>query len=102
MLGTRAAFGILGIFLIFAVVSLAIDRRALLVSGLTYAGIAFSALIRQTGLVDFTRLTSITVLTLGLFILLLSAGWRPLRNTILRLLPPALAQRLPHPRSQMS
>jgi hypothetical protein len=95
-----AAFATLGIFLVFSLVSLAIDRRALLVSGLTYAGIAFTTIIRQTGLAD--RTGAPTLLALGLFILLLSAGWRPLRNVVLRLLPSVLTQRLPHPHSQMS
>ncbi|MDR3407112.1 MAG: hypothetical protein P4L68_01280 [Methylovirgula sp.] len=102
MLGPRAAVGILGIFLIFGIISLVIDRRALLVSGLTYAGIALSALLRETGFASLAGLTSATLLALGLFILLLSAGWQPLRNAILRLLPSALTQRLPHPRTRLT
>jgi hypothetical protein len=34
-------------------------------------------------------------LALGAFVLLLSAGWRPLRAGILNIVPPALTRRLP-------
>ncbi len=94
-LNTTSALAILGIFLGLGVVSVIIDRRALLVSGLIYAGLAFGTLVGQTALADKT--IPATLLALGVFILLLSAGWRPLRTVILRLLPPALAQGLPHP-----
>jgi hypothetical protein len=70
-----------------------IDRRAMLVSGLSYAGVAFWTLIRQAGLSDMT--TPLTILALGAFVLLLSAGWRPLRAGILNIVPPALTRRLP-------
>jgi hypothetical protein len=81
------------VFLALSFVAVLIDRRAMLVSGLAYAGIAFWTLIRQAGLSDMT--TPLTVLALGTFVLLLSAGWRPLRAGILRIVPPALARRLP-------
>ena len=64
-------------FLALSFVAVLIDRRAMLVSGLTYAGIAFWTLIRQAGFSDMT--TPLTILALGAFVLLLSAGWRPLR-----------------------
>jgi hypothetical protein len=87
------AVAIIAVFLALSFVAVLIDRRAMLVSGLTYAGIAFWTLIRQAGLSDMT--TPLTVLVLGTFVLLLSAGWRPLRAGILRIVPPALARRLP-------
>ena len=87
------AVAIIAVFLALSFVAVLIDRRAMLVSGLTYAGIAFWTLIRQAGLSDMT--TPLTVLVLGTFVLLLSAGWRPLRAGILRTVPPALARRLP-------
>jgi hypothetical protein len=73
--------------------AIAIDRRALLVSGLTYAGIAFGTLRRQSGFSDL--LIPSTLLALGAFVLLLSAGWRPLRRAVLHLFPAPLARRLP-------
>ena len=90
----RAA-AILAIFLGLGLVAVIIDRRALLVSGLAYAGFAFGALIHRSGLQAET--TPATLLALGVFVLALSAGWRPLRHAALRLLPEALTQRLPHP-----
>ena len=94
-LSPAAAVAILAVFLALSVVAVLIDRRAMLVSGLSYAGVAFWTLIRQAGVFDMT--TPLTVLTLGAFVLLLSAGWRPLRAAILKLAPPALARRLPQP-----
>jgi hypothetical protein len=93
---TTSALVILGIFLGFGIVSVIIDRRALLVSGLAYAGLALGTLVRETTFANIT--VPATLLALGFFILLLSAGWRPLRNAILHLLPAALALHLPRPR----
>jgi hypothetical protein len=74
-----------------------IDRRAILVSGLVYAGFAFGTLFETLGLADSSLLLPAVLLALGAFILLLSAGWHPLRRAILRQLPGALARRLPPP-----
>jgi hypothetical protein len=93
-LAPGTAVAIIAVFLALSFVAVLIDRRAMLVSGLAYAGIAFWTLIRQVGLSDMT--TPLTVLALGTFVLLLSAGWRPLRAGVLRIVPPALARRLPH------
>jgi hypothetical protein len=90
-----SAVVIVALFLALGVVAILIDRRALLVSGLAYAGVAFSTLIRQAGVTDIT--TPLTVLALGAFVLLLSAGWKPLRAGMLRLAPSALTHRLPQP-----
>ena len=89
------AVAIIAVFLALSFVAVMIDRRAMLVSGLSYAGVAFWALIRQAGLSDMT--TPLTLLALGAFVLLLSAGWRPLRAGILKLTPPTLTRRLPQP-----
>ncbi|WP_246684994.1 hypothetical protein [Methylobacterium sp. WL69] len=94
--GERGAMlAVLAIVLVLAFVALAIDRRALLVSGLVYAGIAFGALIRDAGFTGATVPASL--LALGTFILALSAGWHPLRGRVLRTLPRPWAARLPHP-----
>ena len=93
-LDSRVAMTVLAIFLGLGLVSLIIDRRALLVSGLTYAGIAFGTLLHNSGVTDNTP--AATLLVLGAFILFLSALWRVLRGAILRLLPRALVLRLPH------
>jgi hypothetical protein len=91
----ETAVAILAVFLALAFVAVIIDRRAMLVSGLTYAGVAFSTLLRQSALADKTM--PATLLALGAFVLLLSAGWRPLRRAILSALPSAFARRLPNP-----
>jgi hypothetical protein len=94
-LSPESAVAIMLIFLALSFIAVLIDRRAMLVSGLAYAGIAFGALIRQAGFSDMT--TPLTILALGAFVLLLSAGWRPLRAGILYVVPPGLARRLPQP-----
>jgi len=52
-------------------------------------------LINQAGLSGSG--TPLTLLALGSFVLLLSAGWRPMRATLLRLLPPSFSRHLPQP-----
>ncbi|WP_343232666.1 hypothetical protein [Microvirga antarctica] len=89
------ALAILAIFVALGAIAVIVDRRAILVSGLAYAGIAFKTLITGVGLTDHAA--AATLLVLGAFVLLLSAGWRPLRAFLLKLLPSGLARRLPHP-----
>ncbi len=96
-LTTAAAVGILWVFLLLGVVAVVIDRRAILVSGLVYAGVAFGSLARTLGLAGSDLLLPSVLLALGAFILLVSAGWQPLRRAILRRLPASIARRLPHP-----
>ncbi len=80
---------------VLAVVALIIDRRAILVAGLIYFGVALSIIINRTG-VGEAAVTSLTVLGLGTALLLLGVGWRSTRNVVVsRLVPPALARRLP-------
>jgi hypothetical protein len=92
-----AAIGVLAVFLFFGIIAVIIDRRAILVSGLVYAGIAFGSLIKALGFAGSSLLIPVVLLSLGGFILLLSAGWHPLRRALLGLLPVSLARRLPHP-----
>lgn len=92
-LSPRSAVAIMLVFLVLSFVAVLIDRRAMLVSGLSYAGLAFWTLIRQAGLSDMT--TPLTMLALGVFVLLLSAGWRPIRSAVLTTVPPMLIRRLP-------
>lgn len=87
------ATGLLAVFAGLAVLALLIDRRAILVSALIYAGIAFGSLFRQTMFADAS--VPATLLVLGAFILLLSAGWQPLRRVVLTLVPPSWRVHLP-------
>ena len=93
--GEASALPMLAVFAGLGVVAVLIDRRALLVSGLAYAGFAFASLIEVSGFADSS--TPLSLLVLGAFILLLSALWHPLRRAVLALLPARLARRLPHP-----
>ena len=92
-LSAGSAVAIIVVFLALSLVAVLIDRRAMLVSGLSYFGVAFWTLIREAGLSDMP--IPLTVLTLGAFVLLLSAGWQPLRAGILSMVPSALTRRLP-------
>ena len=62
-LSPGSAIAIMAVFLSLSFVAVLIDRRAMLVSGLSYAGIAFGTLIRQAGFSDMT--TPVTILALG-------------------------------------
>ena len=92
-LGLSAAVLVLLIFAGLAIVAVLVDRRALLVSGLVYAGIAFGKLFQTIGFKDQTG--PVTVLVLGAFVLLLSAGWTRLRAVVIGQLPDEWAARLP-------
>lgn len=92
-LNAATSLGVLAIFIGLAVVAVLVDRRAVLVSGLSYAGIAFGSLVRQIGLGEV--MVPLTLLVLGALVLLLSAGWHALRRRLLALLPAALVHRLP-------
>ncbi|MBN9446802.1 MAG: hypothetical protein J0I67_07800, partial [Bosea sp.] len=75
-------------------VALVIDRRALIVSGLSYAGIAIAYLLAQR--VEGGLGLPLTLLGLAVVVLGLSAGWRSLRTLIVPRLPlGVLADRLP-------
>jgi hypothetical protein len=84
-MGTPQAVGILVLFAVLGLVAIVIDRRALLVSGLTYAGIAIGYLLSQ-GIEEGLGL-SLTLLVLAALVLGLSAGWKSLRRALLPLLP---------------
>ena len=86
---------ILATFILLGLVAIIIDRRAILVSGLIYAGYAFSTLIQHSGF--GTNAVPTTLLVLGIFVLLLSVFWQPLRRISLALIPPRFTRYLPHP-----
>jgi hypothetical protein len=84
-LSTAQALAILLVFAVLGLVAIVIDRRALLVSGLAYAGIAIAYLVSQS-LAEGVGV-SMTLLTLAVLVLGLSAGWRTLRRRVLAVLP---------------
>lgn len=93
-IGTGKALVVLVLFVLLGLVALVIDRRALIVSGLSYAGIAIAYLLAQR--VEGGLGLPLTLLGLAIVVLGLSAGWRSLRTLIVPRLPlGALADRLP-------
>ena len=83
--GVGGALGILALFAAFGIVALVIDRRALLVSALSYAGLAIGYLLKESFAKDMS--VSLTLLGLAVLVLLLSARWRHLRRAVLGMLP---------------
>ena len=81
---------------VIALVSLAIDRRALMVSALGYVIYACATLLQRTS--DTPLSFAFTALVIGAGLLLLSALWQKSRAAVLRLLPARLTTRLPPPR----
>jgi hypothetical protein len=75
-----------------AIISLAIDRRALMVSALAYVLYAFSALLKQYGVVSLNF--AITAAAIGAALLMLSAYWHASRAFVLGFLPTAWCKKL--------
>ncbi|WP_174279316.1 hypothetical protein [Sphingomonas bacterium] len=84
---------VLALYVAFAVVALAVDRRALLVSSLAYVLYALYALFTQAGAVELSA--AFTGLVIGSALLLLSAFWQSVRQRIVLALGGGLAERLP-------
>jgi hypothetical protein len=81
------------LYVFIALVSLAIDRRALMVSSLAYVLYTFSALLKEYGVVSLGF--AVTALLIGSALLLLSAFWHRSRAFVLRRLPRRWQTRLP-------
>lgn len=90
--GGGAALIVILAYCALTIVALAIDRRALLVSALFYVIYAIQHLVGQG---DLSASFGVTALVIGLFLVLLSAAWRPIRARVLALLPGGVAARLP-------
>lgn len=72
---------VLLLYLVFAFVALAIDRRALLVSSLAYVLYALSALFSASGAVELSA--ALTAFVIGSALLTLSAFWHQMRGLVL-------------------
>lgn len=77
---------ILGATGVITVIGLAINRRALIVSSLGYAGLAIAFLVQQTE-TNLSSTLAITLVVLGAAIVLLGVAWHPVRNQLIRVLP---------------
>ena len=91
--GVAEAVGVLAIYILFGLVALAIDRRALLVSALAYVLVALAFLFDRFGAVELTF--ALTALVIGSALLSLSAFWTPIRNRVVAGLPNGWQTRVP-------
>jgi len=89
-----AAVAVIAVYAALTLIALAIDRRALLVSALFYVIYAIQALV-TAGDSGIAASFGITALVIGLFLVLLSAAWRPIRVRVLAFLPGSMSVRLP-------
>ena len=92
-IGAGAALAVLAVYVVFGLVALAVDRRALLVSALAYVLIALTFLFREFGAVELNF--ALTALVIGSALLTLSALWTPIRRVVVDGLPGAMQARLP-------
>ncbi|GGA01312.1 hypothetical protein GCM10010923_07520 [Blastomonas marina] len=91
--GVGAAIGVLAIYVLFGIVALAVDRRALLVSALAYVLFALTFLFREFGFVELNF--ALTALIIGSALLSLSAFWSPIRKAVVTKLPSDWRAKLP-------
>jgi len=83
---------VLALYLVFAFVALAVDRRALLVSSLVYVLYAMYTLFKSVGAIELSA--SLTAFVIGFALLTLSVFWHPMRGFVVSLLG-GLRNRLP-------
>ena len=91
---TGEALVVVGLYVLFGLTALAIDRRALLVSALAYVLYALTELFKQFGAVELN--VALTALIIGSALLLLSAYWHQARRLVVTRLPSNLQNRLPN------
>ena len=91
--GVIGAVSVLAVYVVFGIVALAIDRRALLVSALAYVLFALTFLFREFGAVELNF--ALTALVIGSALLSLSAFWQPIRGGVISALPESLRSKLP-------
>jgi len=92
-IGAGMAVIVLGLYVCFACIALAVDRRALLVSGLAYVLAALYALFRSAGAIELGA--ALTAFVIGSALLSLSAFWQPMRRAVVTALSQSLRHRLP-------
>jgi len=92
-IGAGMALVVLALYVGFAAVALAVDRRALLVSGLAYVLAALYALFRSAGAIELGA--ALTAFVIGSALLCLSAFWQPMRRAVVTALSTSLRRRLP-------
>lgn len=96
MEGTLSIAGaalVIALYIAMALIAVAIDRRALMVSSLAYVLFALNGLFDRFGAVDTN--IALAALIIGSALLLLSAFWHNVRAMIVRPLPEGVRMRLP-------
>jgi MFS family permease len=91
--GTASAAVVLAVYVLFGIVALTVDRRALLVSALAYVLYTLTRLFQEFGMVELN--VAVTALVIGSALLTLSAFWTPIRSALVVKLPGELQARLP-------
>ncbi|WP_297734085.1 hypothetical protein [uncultured Maricaulis sp.] len=84
----RLAVTALTVIGLFALVSLLINRRALIVSGLVTAGVSIGVIVNGSDL-GAGAVVAVTLLVLGAVVVLLGAAWNPVRRILLAPIPQA-------------
>jgi uncharacterized integral membrane protein len=92
--GTDVGLLVVGLYILFGLTALAVDRRALLVSALAYVLYALTELFKRFGAVELN--IALTALVIGSALLLLSAYWHQARKIVVKQLPANLQARLPN------
>lgn len=92
-IGAGVAVIVLALYLLFAGIALAVDRRALLVSSLVYVLYALYSLFRSAGAVELGA--AFTAFVIGSALLTLSAFWQPMRRMVVGWLSQPMRLRLP-------
>lgn len=92
-MGIGGSIAVLAIYVLFGLVALAIDRRALLLAALAYVLAALSFLFTSFGAVELDF--AFTALIAGSALLSLSAFWQPGRQFVVKRLPHGLQEKLP-------
>lgn len=80
-------------------IGLMLDRRAFVTSGLLSLGYASKVLLTEGGFAGFLssadNIAFVILLAVGIIVLTLGIGWRPLRRVVVNALPGTLTARLP-------
>ena len=84
---------VVGVYLLVALISICVDRRALMVSALAYVLFAFTALFKKYGM-ETLGLAPVAFI-IGAALLALSAFWHPIRVRVFQLLPSRIQNYLP-------
>jgi hypothetical protein len=92
-ISTGGAILVIGLYIALAMLALAIDRRALMVSSLIYVLWALNGLFERFGAVETN--VALAALVIGSALLLLSAFWHNARSLVVKPLPQGLTAKLP-------